>query len=193
MLDILNHHKVPLLCETDILIIGAGSAGSIAALAARHSRKYKVMVVERYGFPGGTSTQMLDTFYGFFTPGETPKKIVGGLPNTIVDSLDQTGDIFLRPNTYGAGTGVNYNPERLKFVWEQALAEAGVRVMLHATLVAAEHDNGGKIIGVVISTKRGFFRIAARRLVDASGDADLCQLAGVPFEKAGEHEPAQTL
>ncbi|MGV3503532.1 MAG: hypothetical protein ACO1O1_07475 [Adhaeribacter sp.] len=38
-----------------------------------------MMLVERYGFPGGTSTQMLDTFYAFFTPGEKPKKIVAGL------------------------------------------------------------------------------------------------------------------
>jgi len=192
MLDILNHHKVPLLCETDILIIGAGSAGSIAALAARHSRKYKVMVVERYGFPGGTSTQMLDTFYGFFTPGETPKKIVGGLPNTIVDSLDQTGDIFLRPNTYGAGTGVNYNPERLKFVWEQKMLEAGVRILLHTTLVDVVGEEKEKW-SCIFWNKSGFQKVKAKRVIDASGDADFCHLAGFPYETAGESEPAQSM
>jgi succinate dehydrogenase/fumarate reductase flavoprotein subunit len=75
--DILNHNKIPLLAETDILVVGAGSAGCIAALAAARQKKFSVMLVERYGFPGGTSTQMLDTFYGFFTPGDAPKKIVG--------------------------------------------------------------------------------------------------------------------
>src|SRR5687768_7518072 len=192
MLDILNHHKVPLLCETDILIIGAGSAGSIAALAARHSRKYKVMVVERYGFPGGTSTQMLDTFYGFFTPGETTKKIVGGLPNTIVDSLDQTGDIFLRPNTYGAGTGVNYNPERLKFVWEQKMLKAGVRILLHTTLVDVVGEEREKW-SCIFWNKSGFQKVKAKRVIDASGDADFCHLAGFPYDTAGESEPAQSM
>lgn len=185
--------KIPSLGGADVLVVGAGSAGCCAALAARDGGRHSVVLLERYGFLGGTSTQMLDTFYGFFTPGEPPRKVAGGIPDRVVDALDAAGAIFLRPNTYGAGTGVNYNPERLKLVWDELLAAAGVRVLLHATLVAAETDAAGRITGAVISTKRGFFRIAARRFIDASGDADLCLLAEVPFEKAGELEPAQTL
>lgn len=185
--------RIPVLTAVDVLVVGAGSAGCCAALAARETGAGSVLVIERYGFAGGTSTQMLDTFYGFFTPGEQPRKVVGGLPDRVVDALDAAGAVFLRPNTYGAGTGVNYNPERLKLVWDELLAAAGVKVLLHATLVAAENDAAGRIGGVVISTRRGFFRIAARRFIDASGDADLCHLAGVPCEKAGDHEPAQTL
>ena len=45
----------------------------------------------------------------------------------------------------------------------------------------------------MISTKSGMFRICARRFVDASGDADLCHLAGIAYERAGEIDPAQTL
>jgi FAD dependent oxidoreductase len=185
--------KIPSLGSADVLVIGAGSAGCCAALAARESGQHSVILLERYGFLGGTSTQMLDTFYGFFTPGQQPRKVAGGIPDRVVDALDAAGAIFLRPNTYGAGTGVNYNPERLKLVWDELLAAAGVRVLLHATLVAAETDAAGRITGAVISTKRGFFRIAAQRFIDASGDADLCLLADVPFEKAGDLEPAQTL
>lgn len=185
--------KIPELARVDLLVIGGGTAGCCAALAARAENAASVALVERYGFLGGTSTQMLDTFYGFFTPGASPKKIVGGLPDRVVDALDDVGTVFLRPNTYGAGTGVNYNPERLKLIWDELLAAAGVRILLHATLVAAETNPAGAITGVVLSTKRGFFRVTARRFIDASGDADLCQLAGVPFERAGETEPAQTL
>jgi hypothetical protein len=185
--------RIPLLAETDVLVVGGGSAGCCAALAAREGGRNRVILLERHGFFGGSSTQMLDTFYGFFTPGEQPRKVAGGIPDRVVDALDAAGAVFLRPNTYGAGTGVNYNPERLKLVWDELLARAGVRVLLHATLVAAETDAAGRITGAVISTKRGFFRLAARRFIDASGDADLCFLAEVPFEKAGESEPAQTL
>ena len=110
--------RIPVLAETDILVVGAGSAGCAAALAARECGRHRVILLERYGFPGGTSTQMLDTFYGFFTPGEDPRKVVGGIPDRVVDSLDAAKAVFLRPNTYGAGTGVNYNPERLKLVWD---------------------------------------------------------------------------
>jgi len=188
---IIDH--IPTLAETDILVVGAGSAGCCAALAARESGNQRVILLERYGFPGGTSTQMLDTFYGFFTPGTDPRKVVGGVPDRVVDALDAANAVFLRPNTYGAGTGVNYNPERLKLVWDQLLKIAGVRVLLHATLVAAETDSTGRLTGVVISTRQGFYRINAKRFIDASGDADLCHQAGIPYEKAGDIDPAQSM
>lgn len=193
MLDILNHNRIPILAEVDILVIGAGSAGCCAALAARESGEHSVMLVERYGFLGGTSTFALDTFYGFFTPGPEPRKVVGGIPDRIVDALQNAGSMFLRPNTYGAGTGVNYDPERLKLIWDEMLQRAGVQVLHFATLVDVETENGEAITGVVIATKSGFFRICAKRFIDASGDADLCHLADIPYEKAGDIDPAQTL
>jgi hypothetical protein len=192
MFAFIDHSRIPLFAEVDVLVIGAGSAGCCAAVAASE-RGHRVMLVERYGFAGGTSTQMLDTFYGFFTPGDRPRKVVGGVADRVVDRLDKAGAVFLRPNTYGAGTGVNYNPERLKRVWDEMLADAGAHLLLHTTLVDAELTGTGRIRAVIIWTKRGFFRIAAKRYIDASGDADLCHLADVPYEKAGEAAPAQTL
>jgi hypothetical protein len=185
--------KIPVLAETDILVLGSGTAGCCAAMAAGQHGRWKVLLVERCGFLGGSSTQMLDTFYGFFTPGGQPRKVVGGVPDRVVNRLDAAGAVFLRPNTYGAGTGVNYDPERLKLVWDELAEGSGVRVLLHATLVDAVLDASGRITGAVIWTKRGFFKILARRLIDATGDGDLCHMVGIPYEKAGELEPAQTL
>ncbi len=192
MIDCLRHDRIPTLCDVDVLVVGGGSAGCCATMAAAECGK-SVALIERYGFLGGTSTQILDTFYGFFTPGDAPRKVVGGIPDRIVDRLDRSNDMFLRPNTYGAGTGVTYNPERLKLVWDELLAEAGVRSILHATLVDALTDSAGTISGAIIWTKSGFHRITAKRFIDASGDADLCHLTGVPYELAGEIDPAQTL
>jgi hypothetical protein len=173
-------------------VIGAGSAGCVAAIAAGKEGKYSVMLVERYGFPGGSSTQMLDTFYGFFTPGNESKKIVGGYPDLVVNTLNQHGEVFLRPNTYGAGTGVNYNPERLKNVWDQLILDAGVEYMLHSTLIAVEPltEDGYRCI---FWSKAGFSAVEARKVIDASGDADFCHLAGFAYEIAGELEPAQSM
>lgn len=192
MATLLNHSAVSLLAEVDILVIGAGSAGCVAALAAAgQAPALSVMLVERYGFPGGTSTQMLDTFYGFFTPGETSRKIVGGWPDRIVNELDRVGAVFLRPNTYGAGTGVNYNPERLKLIWDQLIQQHGIRYLLHTTLidVAATGDR----YACIFWNKGGLQRVVARRVIDASGDADFCHLAGFDYELAGQREPAQSL
>lgn len=191
MLNIFNHTQIPLYGKTDILVVGAGSAGCAAAIAAAGRSHFSVMLIERYGFPGGTSTQMLDTFYGFFTPGESPKKIVGGIPDIVVNELDKTSDIFLRPNTYGAGTGVNYNPERLKLVWDQLLQQSGVQYLLHTTLV--DVIRSGEENTCIVWNKAGFFKIIARRVIDTSGDADFCHLAGFNYELAGETEPAQSM
>jgi len=189
---IFNYDQIPTLTHTDVLVVGGGSAGCLAALTVGSQSSLSVTLIERYGFLGGTSTQMLDTFYGFFTPGDSPKKVVGGLPDRIVDALNDTGDMFLRPNTYGAGTGVNYNPERLKLVWDQQLERSGVQAFFHTHLVDVETvaENG---ISCICWHKSGFFRIVAKRVIDASGDADFCHLAGLDYEKAGEHEPAQSM
>lgn len=58
----------------DVLVVGAGSAGCLTAMAAAASKKHKVLLVERYGFLGGSSTQMLDTFYGFLHQVMRPKR-----------------------------------------------------------------------------------------------------------------------
>lgn len=192
MYQFFSHPAIPLLAETDVLIIGAGSAGCIAALAAARNNRYSVMLIERYGFAGGTSTQMLDTFYGFFTPGNNPRKIVGGIPDRVVNELDKTNDIFLRPNTYGAGTGVNYNPERLKRVWDKLIIDAGINYLLHTALVDISKEDA-ELITCIVWNKSGFYKIRARRVIDASGDADFCFLSGYPFEIAGENEPAQSM
>ena len=151
------------------------------------------MIVDRYGFAGGTSTAVLDTFYGFFTPGETPRKVVGGIPDQVVDALAKHDAMFLRPNTYGAGTGVTYNPDVLKWVWDRLLISNGVKLLLHTLLIDVEMDTAGRIIGVVVATRQGLRRIKAKRFIDASGDAELCHLAQILCEKAGEIDPAQTL
>lgn len=179
------------LAETDVLVVGSGSAGTTAALAAARAGA-RTMLLERYGFLGGTSTAVLDTFYGFYTPGGRPKKVVGGIPDEVVAELRRLGVCFERPNTYGAGTGVTYHPEYLKVVWETLALRAGVRVLLHAWVQDVERSDG-RLTGVVAATKKGLVRVAARAVVDASGDADVCAFAGVPFEAAGDLEPAQTL
>lgn len=185
--------NVKKILRADLLVVGAGSAGCCAALAAKRSGVPKVLLIERYGFPGGTSTQMLDTFYGFFTPGTAPRKVAGGIPDQVVDALDGYKEVFLRPNTYGAGTGVNYNPERLKMVWDGLLDAAGVSTLLHATVIGAEIGSSGRMARVIVWTKGGVFAVEALRYIDASGDADLCHHAGVSYERAGDIEPAQTL
>ncbi len=179
------------LARVDVLVVGSGSAGSTAAIAAARGGA-STLLVEKQAFLGGTSTAVLDTFYGFWTPGEAPRKVVGGIADEVVAALRTLGPVVERPNTYGAGTGITYHPEHLKVAWETLVPGAGARVLLHA-FVQDAIVRDGHIEGVVMATKAGLRRIEASVVIDASGDADVCHFAGVPTDLAGELEPAQTL
>jgi len=183
--------RPPLLARVDVCVVGAGSAGSCAAIAAARGGT-SVLLVEKLPFLGGTSTAVLDTFYGFFTPGSASRKVVGGIGDDVVAELRRLGRVLERPNTYGAGTGITYLAEHLKVAWERLVEEAGARVLLHAFVQGASvHD--GRLAEVTIATKAGLRRVAAGTFIDASGDADLCHFAGFGYETAGEQDPAQTL
>lgn len=183
--------QIETLMDADVVVVGSGTAGSTAAIAAARSGA-KTVLVERFGFLGGTSTQVLDTFYGFYTPGSVAYKVVGGIPDDVVAALKGYQAAFERPNSFGSGTGVTYDPSILKVVWETLAQQAGVQLLFHSfcTDVVMEGD---QIRGVIVDGKRGLLKITARVVVDCSGDADVCHWAGVPYERAGEIDPAQTL
>ena len=89
----------------DVVVVGSGAAGSTAAIAAARGGA-RTLLVEKLPFLGGNSTAVLDTFYGFYTPGSRALKVVGGIPDDVVSGLRALGPVVERPNTYGAGTGV---------------------------------------------------------------------------------------
>ncbi|GAA4563034.1 FAD-dependent oxidoreductase [Planotetraspora kaengkrachanensis] len=181
----------PSLGSYDVVVVGSGSAGSCAAIAAaRHGAR--VLLLEKLPFLGGTSTAVLDTFYGFYTPGERALKVVGGIADDVVGGLRGLGAVVERPNTYGAGTGVTYLAEHLKVVWERLVTEAGADVLLHA-FVQDVLVRDGRVEALLVATKGGLRQVGATAVVDASGDADVCHFGGFGYERAGDVAPAQTL
>jgi len=181
----------PILAYVDVCVVGAGSAGSTAAIAAARAGA-SVLLLDRLPFLGGTSTAILDTFYGFYTPGSMARKVVGGIPDDVVAGLRALGPVVERPNTYGAGTGVTYLAEHLKVVWEDLATTAGSRVLLHALLQDVQVTDG-RVTAVLVATRGGLGQVNAQVFIDASGDADLCAFGGFGHETAGELDPAQTL
>jgi FAD dependent oxidoreductase len=177
--------------DYDVVVVGAGSAGSSAAITAARQGA-RTLLVDRLAFMGGTSTAVLDTFYAFYTPGERPRRVVGGIGWEVVERLMAAGVAFERPNTYGAGTGVTYDQETLKVTWEEMAADAGVDLLLHswATGVTVEE---GLIGGVRLWNKGGERWISAGVVIDASGDADVSAMAGVAYDNAAKQGRVQSL
>ncbi len=183
--------QLPIFDSAEVVVVGSGSAGAVAAIASARSGA-DTLLVERYGFLGGTSTMVLDTFYGFYPPGDDPRRVVGGIAWEIVERLAKRGMMLERPSSYGAGTAVTYDPETLKVVWEETALEAGVRLLLHTFCTGVVKEDG-RVTGLVVDGKSGLGLIRTGMVVDASGDADICFHAGVRFQRAGEDGPAQSL
>jgi hypothetical protein len=184
--------ELAIITEADVVVLGSGSAGSTAAIAAARAGA-DTLLVERYGFLGGTSTMVLDTFYGFYTPADNGIRVVDGIPWEIVERLYSYDMVIERPSSYGAGQAVTYDPTTLKVVWDQTVLGAGARLLLHAFCVDVMME-GGRIAGLVVASKRGLGLIKGQVFIDASGDADLVYRSRAPFEAAGsDGQPAQSL
>ncbi len=188
---VFDSKQLPVFDSAQVAVVGSGSAGCAAAIASARTGADTILL-ERYGFLGGTSTMVLDTFYGFYTPSDDTRRVVGGIAWEIVQRLAARDMMLERPSSYGAGTAVTYDPETLKTIWEETVLQAGVRMRLH-TFCTDVMVEDGRITGLVVDGKSGLGVIQAQTVIDASGDADVCFRAGVPFQRAGEDGPAQSL
>jgi glycine/D-amino acid oxidase-like deaminating enzyme len=175
----------------DVVVVGAGSAGSAAAISAGRLGA-RTLLLDRLAFMGGTSTAVLDTFYAFYTPGDEPRRVVGGLGWEVIERLRAEGVCFERPNTYGAGTGLTYDQETLKLTWEALAQAAGVELLLHTWATGVRVEDG-RLRAVRIWNKGGESWIDAHVFVDASGDADLCAMAGLAYEDFASTGVVQSL
>lgn len=191
-MDRLTLGSIPSVADPfDVIVVGSGSAGATAAIAAARTGA-RTLLVEKLPFLGGTSTAVLDTFYGFYTPGTSSRRVVAGIGAEVVQELRRLGSVVERPNTYGAGTGVTYLAEHLKVAWERLVLDAGVQVLLHAQVQAASVEDA-RTTTLLLATKAGLRTVSGQVVVDASGDADVCFFGGFGYELAGDLRPAQTL
>jgi glycine/D-amino acid oxidase-like deaminating enzyme len=177
--------------QADVVVAGAGSAGMVAAIAAARNGA-RTILIERGGFLGGISTAVLDTMYAFYAPGDAQEKVVSGLPDEVVDRIETYDAVLRRPNTFGSGTGITYNPETLKRVWDDLAEEANVKVLLHSFITGAVTE-GSKVTGIRFVNKAGSHTVTAKTVIDATGDADVVADAGGDFELAGRDGAQQTL
>ena len=180
---------VPTYWTGDVLVVGGGSAGCAAAVVAGR-RGADVCLLESGGFLGGTGTRVLDTFYGFYAPGDDAPRVVGGVGWEVCERLFAAEQGFERPNTYGAGTGVTYEPETLKVIWDDLVLAAGVRLLLYGLCTRVISD-AGVVVGVVAETRAGPRVLRADVVIDATGDADVAWRAGCALERPASERRAQ--
>ena len=172
--------------ETDVLVIGGGPSGIMAALAAAEDG-LNVMLVESRSFVGGNMTIGLPIL-GFL--GQKGNQIIKGLPQKLIDRLKAVqASSEHRPCPLHMSLTL-VEPEAVKTVALQMLVESKVDVLFYAFCAGVVMD-GDELKGVIIESKAGREVILAKTIIDCSGDADVAYRAGVPCEYGNEHGGVQ--
>ena len=172
---------LPVLHETDVLVVGGGAAGFAAAVAAARAGA-KTTLVERYGYFGGlwTGGLVLLVISTHSTENGQLTLVVRGIGGELLDRLAKLdGGIVYRGTTKFNPTS---DPEATKFVMDEMVREAGVKVFFHCWATDVVMD-GGVIRGVVFESKAGRQAILAKTVVDTTGDGDIFAAAGAEHEQ----------
>lgn len=169
--------------DFDVLVVGGGAAGVAAAVTAARAGA-KVALAERYGFCGGAAVAGLSgTVCGLYLASDDPKapprKVASGFVDEFVGLLEQRGGVT-PPVRYGKTFTRVHDP----LVWREAadfvLEQAGVTLFLHTLIIDTLVADDDHVAGALAWTKEGRVELSAKVTVDASGDADLVALAGLP-------------
>ena len=167
---------VPIVAETDVLVVGSGPGGLSAALAAVREG-VDTMLIERYGCFGGNITQAQVETISWYRHEKTVE--AGGIGVEFERRAKEMGGS--RKNRESMGEYLD--TEVFKYVADKLVEEAGVVPILHCWAVDTVME-GGVIRGIITESKSGRQAIMAKRVIDASGDADIAHHVGAPYRKA---------
>ena len=171
--------------ECDVLIVGGGTAGFVAALAAARNGAHTILV-EKHGSLGGAMINGATALHSFFNmyrafPDVERIQLVQGIPQEIVDRMAAAGG---SPGHLEMSEGYDYDTvatcfdhETFKLVALDMLEEAGVKLLLHTyTVDAITEDDAVK--GVIVESVSGREAILAQVVIDCSGDGNVAHYAG---------------
>jgi hypothetical protein len=178
--------STPVHGEFDVVVVGGGPAGIMAAAAAARTG-HSVILLERYGFLGGAGTAGgLSTFCGLHAKvhGEH-QRVIHGLADELLERLTKLDGLSKPHLTINDGILAQaFDISSYRIAADELVTGSGARILFHALAVGVVMAGDDTVDAVLIESKSGRAAVRGRVFIDASGDGDVSAWAGVPFEKA---------
>lgn len=183
----------------DVLVVGGGTAGTIAAIQAARAGA-KTLLVECGSQLGGTMTVGGVCFPGLFHA--WGKQVIGGIGwdlvrETVALDACTLPDFSTPPPRNAQGRSqhwrhqVHINPFLYAILAEDACREAGVTLCYYEFPTAAHADDSGWRVDVVGPGIQR--RVRCKQMIDCTGGADIVGLIGLPRLREKETQPGSML
>jgi len=165
--------------DTDVLVVGGGTAGFGAAIAAAR-QDARVTLLEATSKVGGVMAFCPGMPWGGAYPMD---EIIGGLIEELtvrLASMDPPAAEKRNCTLDNFGPEIIYDHDLATLTMFEMLEEAGVRVRLGTIAIAPDMD-GDTVSAVQCCDRQGPFSIKSKYVIDCSGDGDISAKAGVPY------------
>ena len=172
--------ETPIIHRTEVLVVGSGPGGLAAAIASARAGA-ETTLLERYGCFGGNLTQVGVEGFAWYRHEKTVDSEGIGI------EFEERAKSMGASNPEPQSNSHAIDGEAFKFVADVLVEEAGITPMLHRTMVATIVENS-MIKGVIVESKAGREAILAKRVIDATGDADIAHRAGAIVHKTPVEE-----
>ncbi|MDX1359170.1 MAG: FAD-dependent oxidoreductase [Clostridia bacterium] len=175
--------------ETNILVIGGGTAGAIAAIQASRTGAETVLI-EVNSMLGGAMTVDRVTYPGLFHA--HGRQVIGGIGWKLVeeavrlnnDCLQDFSKPFVKSHTEHH---IHINKEIFTLLLEEECLKSGVEIRYYETPVKIEYNQG--FWKVDICGKGTRISYVCNQLIDCTGNASAIRLAGFHCFRSKEIQP----
>ena len=155
---------VPELGEYDVVVVGGGTGGAPAGIAAARQGAKTLVVEYLHGLGGvGTMGYISSYYYGY----------IKGFTAEVDEGVARYGG-------YGWPRSGRWNVQWKKQWYRSELRKAGADVWFGCLGCGAFVDDG-KVKGVLVATPEGRGLIRAKVVIDSTGNADIASTAGAAY------------